>query len=192
VAAGCGLGKSGTATVSAEFDVLECQPGDEESGLEDYRFVAGYMSTERYAGILLVMIQRHRVNVEETDGVVIRMKLDDLLEQGLLHIDSERDLYTRVDTGKPLSLPITLAEADVNVSLSLFQTCPDFPTHNASGRLELSAIEIARDPMDTGRNEHLAGTITATLTRANAEGRVGELRAAFDFAPPRRPLTDFK
>jgi hypothetical protein len=179
--------------VSAEFDKLECQLGDEESGLEDYRFDADYMSTERFSGILLIMIQRHRVNVEETDGLVVRLSLSALLDAGLLVLDRSRELIVRADPAKPLPLEVSLDPEDVNASLSLFQTCPDFPTHNAfDGLLQLTAFDIREEPMDTGHMEHLAGTLTATLTRANAEGRVGTLRAAFDFAPPRRPLTDFQ
>ena len=193
LSAGCGLAKSGTASVSAQFDLPECQPNNEHDSLEDYSFNAGYMATERFAGTLLMMIQKHRVNVEETDALVVRMNLDDLLESGRLSIDSVNEQYVRPDPAVPLALDLTLDPEGTNASLSLFQTCPEFPTHQAiAGELIFTAIVISQDPEDTGRMEHLAGTLTATLTRSNAEGRVGTLQSAFDFAPPRQPLTDFK
>ncbi len=93
----------------------------------------------------------------------------------------------------PLVLPVSQNPSGANAALSLFETCPEFPTLDVlSGVLQLTTVTLAQDPQDTGRMERLAGTLTATLTRSNAEGRVGTLRAEFDFAPPRRPLTDFK
>jgi hypothetical protein len=191
--AGCGLGKSGTATVEAQFDMPECQIDKKVSSLEDYRFDARYMSTERFAGILLVMIQRHRVNVEETDGVVIRLSIDDLMESQQLALDSERHLFVQPDPATPIVLSVGRDPDGTNAALSLFSTCPEFPTHPVlAGELKLDTIIIAEDPDDTGRMEKLTGTLTATLTRSNAEGRVGTMLTVFDFAPPRRPLTDFK
>ena len=179
--------------MSAQFDEPECQIDKRKESLEDYSFNAGYMSTERFAGILLIMIQKHRVNVEETDGLVIRMSLEKLLEEGRLLLDDGTAQFVRSDATKPLILAVSLDEGDANAALSLFQTCPEHPTHQAQqGLLQFTTFNVAEDPMDTGRMEHLAGTLTATLTRSNAEGRVGMLRAAFDFAPPRRPLSDFK
>jgi hypothetical protein len=184
---------AGNATVTAEFDELECRIGKERGALDGYAFDADYMATERFAGTLLIQIQKHKVNVEETDGMVLRLQLDQLLDVGIIRADDASDQIVPTVTTAPLTLDLSTDEDDTNASLSLFQTCPEFPTHEAlSGEVRFDIFALAIDPDDTGRGEHLAGTVTATLTRANATGRVGDLRAEFDFLPPRRPLTDHR
>jgi hypothetical protein len=141
------------------------------------------------------MLQKHFANVEDTDGLVIRFPLDDMIDRGILKKErgqikrpSDQDLvvYTR-------SASIATS-SEMSAALSLFLTCPEFPQAYAmsGGVLTINKLTISADPVDTGEGEVLAGTLTATLTRANAKGPVGSLRAVFDFPPPRRPLTDFK
>jgi hypothetical protein len=180
----------GVGLVRASFSKNECKPGTERN-LEGYEFDAGYLATERFSGVLQVIIQKHRVNVEETDGLVIRLSLQRLLDQGVLEF--AREQIVRTDGDKPIVIRTSTAPEDANVSLSLFGTCPEFPTHyGQSGVLTIDKLTLAADPMDTGTGERIGGTMTATLTRANEREPVGTVEAIFDFAPPRRPLTDFK
>jgi hypothetical protein len=194
VCVGLGLlgceGAAGRATVSARFERAECKRGVERP-LENYSFDADYLATERFVGILHVIIQKHRVDVEETDGLVIRFSIQKMLESGVLIFD--RGQIVRADPSSPIIVQTSTAPSAANVSLSLFQTCPEFPTHYARGGvLTFDKLTLAGDPEDTGTGEVIAGTLTATLSRASETEPVGTLDAVFDFEPPRRPLTDFK
>jgi hypothetical protein len=185
---------SGTGTVRARFSPAECPPGQTDLDLADYAFEAGYLSTERFQDVLLVQIFRYPVRVEETDGLTFRLDLDALLDAGLLRVDEARGQLVRADPSQPLRLPLTESAAlGVNATLSLFQTCPEFPQFAAgSGTLTLTALTLAADPDETGEQERIAGTATATLTRTSTKASVGTLDAAFDFTPPRRPLATFR
>lgn len=177
--------------MEAAFDEPECQIGKERSTLDDYGFDADFMATERFGGILIILIQKYAVKVEETDSLVMRVNLDHLLELGLLVEDPAQEQIVRAGEA-PLELPTSRDPEDVNVALSLIQTCPEFPTHQAmSGTVRFTSFVLSLDAEDTGREERLAGTLTSTLTRANADGPVGSVRSTFDFEPPRQPLTDF-
>lgn len=189
---GCGVRSTGTAIVEVDLVEPECQVDKERSALEDYQFEADFMATERFAGILTVLLQRHPVKVEETDALVMRIDLDLLLELGLLAVDEAEEQIVLAEDAV-LELATTRDPDDVNVAVSLIETCPEFPTHQAlTGTVSFTTFVVAEDAKDTGRDERLAGTLAATLTRANADGPVGTVRSTFDFAPPRQPLTDFK
>jgi hypothetical protein len=179
----------GTGIVRAQFLENNCKPGTDRD-LENFEYSADYLATERFSGILQIYIQKYRVDIEETDGLLIRFSIDTLIEGGILKIDREQ--VVRTDPDAPLLLRTSTAATDANASLSLFGTCPEFPTHFGSGLLTIDKLALAADPMDTGTNERISGTLTATLTRSNSRFPVGEMEAIFDFAPPRRPLTDFK
>jgi hypothetical protein len=183
-------GPPGVGVVRASFVKNECKAGTERD-LDGYEYEANYLATERFSGILQIIVQKHKVDIEETDGLLIRVSLQRLLEQGVLIFDREQ--IVRAIPDKPIVVRTSTAREDANVSLSLFGTCPEFPTHYASqGVLTLDKITLTADPMDTGTGERLGGTLTATLTRSNERMPVGIVESFFDFAPPRRPLTDFK
>lgn len=182
----------GEATVRAHLDVGDCR-GTAEAGRDDFVFEGGYLATERYSGVLLIQLQEHAAEVEETDGLTIRLDLRPLLEDGRLVVDTQRDLIVRGDPERPLVIRTSTRSTDANVSLSLFSTCPEFPTAQAiDGQLVLDKLNLAEDPEDTGEGERLGGTVTATLARSSSAKPAGTLDATFDFSPPRRPLTDFR
>lgn len=191
VGLGCGA-PEGKGVVRGHFSSNECKPGTPRV-LEGFAFEAGYLATERFGGVLLIILQKHRVDVEETDGLVIRVRLDALLRTGALIVDEGRGQIVRKEPGAALALRTSSVAEDANIALSLFLTCPEFPTHYAvDGLLRLEKLTLSKLPEQTGEGESIGGTLTATLTRSNAEGPVGTLDAEFDFSPPRRPLTDFK
>lgn len=186
-------GATGSGTVEADFTVTDCPPGTPRPALEGYRFDAGWLATERFAGILIIHILEYAVRIEETDGLAIRLDIQRLLEDGLLVRDLGREQIVRADSDRPLEVPLALESPLGNAALSLFQTCPNFPTAYAlDGVLSLSHLTLASDPEATGERERLGGTVTATLTRSGAAAPIGTLRARFDFAPPRRPLVSFR
>lgn len=187
-------GNNGTGFVQARFSTPECPPGDRDESLELYRFDDPWMATERYSGILIIMVQEFRVRVEETDGLAVRLQLQDLLDTGELIIDRDRGQIVRSDPMRPIRVPVTAGPGTGQASLSLFSTCPLFPTHHAiDGMLELTTFSLAKDAKDTGRREVLAGTLTATLaTSRDLLAPVARLDAAFDFEPPVRPTAEFK
>lgn len=182
-------GAAGTGVVRAAFKENNCKPGTDRD-LANYEYRAQYLATERFSGILQIYIQKYRVDVEETDSLVIRFSVDELLRDGTLAIKDEQ--IVRADSNSPIVIRTSTLSGDANASLSLFGTCPEFPTHFGTGLLKFEEFTLALEPMDTGTNELLVGTLTATLTRNNAREPVGTMEAIFDFAPPRRPLTDFK
>ncbi len=189
---GCG-GPQGSGQVEVNFFEGSCLSDDPDPEPSVVRFDASYLATQRFAGILVIQVQEFRVNLEETDGLLIRLNIDHLLEEGQLVVDERRSHIVRSDPAVPLELPVGSGPGQADVSFSLFQTCADFPTsHGASGALSLRNITLAEDAVDTGENERITGTVTATLSRADLKGPAGTLRADFDFAPPRRPLLDFE
>jgi hypothetical protein len=182
----------GTGRVDAEFSVAECPPGLLAPDLVTFGFDAGYLSTERYLDVVLVQVFRYPVRVEETDGLTLRLDLAALRRRGLLRVDASRGQLVRSDLSRPLEIPLTPGAGEAGAVLSLFGTCPDFPQFpGAEGMVRLTALTLAAEPEDTGEQERLAGTLTATLTRSSTDARVGLLRASFDFTPPRRPLATF-
>jgi hypothetical protein len=182
----------GSARVVAHFKTNQCGLGQTADNLMNYNFDAAYMQTERFGGAMIIGIQKYRVSIEETDGLQIRIDLVALLNRGLLTDDRARHQIIRTDPTKPLVLATSTASTDANAVLSLFTTCPDFPSSEArSGVLSFDKLTLAEDPTNTGENERIGGTLTATLSRAYTSTAVGTLDAVFDFAPPRRPLTVF-
>ncbi|MCK6544410.1 hypothetical protein L6R52_00940 [Myxococcota bacterium] len=191
VTVGCD-GPNGAGVVRAWLDVGDCR-GTDAAGRDDFGFDAGYLATERYSGVLLIQIQEHAAEVEETDGLTIRLDLRPLLADGRIVVDHQRAQLVRGDGTRPLVVRTSTSPRDANVSLSLFGTCPEFPTsHAIDGQLVLDKLTLAEDPEDTGDGERLGGTVTATLARSSGTTPAGTLEATFDFSPPRRPLTDFR
>jgi hypothetical protein len=178
--------------VTAHFSKNECSAGN-SADLQNYGFDAGYLATERFDGFLLITIQKYRSALEEADGLAIRLNLKRLMKLGIFVDDTNRHQIVRADATRAALIKTSTLADDANASLNLFNTCPSFPSSYASrGRLSLDKVTLAEDPVDTGENESLGGTLTATLTRANEELPVGTIDVVFDFSPPRRPLIDNK
>lgn len=185
--AGC-EGSNGIGHVEAHLLPNECSP-ERSTVLDPYAYDAAYLATERFGSTLLIDIQKYRVDVEEGDGLVIRLDLGELIVRGDLILDRSRHQIVRRDPSRPLMIRTSTRSNEASVALSLFKTCPFFPTHVArDGVLAIDKLNIAEDPSNTGENERIGGVLTSTMARANARGAVGRLRADFDFAPPRRPL----
>jgi hypothetical protein len=163
---------NGSGLVEGVFGVRGCRPSGDRP-VESYRFNAGALSTDRFNQELEISIQEHMVRLEETDGVLIRITdINPLLAQ----------------TARPIVLPINRDPYGVNLTLSLFTTCPSWPTLIAStGTLSFDRFTINLDPTETGDHEVLTGSATVTLVTV-ATGTVGTLHIRFDFFPPRQPL----
>lgn len=182
-------GPDGSARVQAHFTASMCRPGGSAASPSDFSFDAGYLATERFGGALLISIQKYSDSINNTDGLQIRVDLTRLLKQKRLIVDMARGQIERADAAAALALQTTTSTTDANVALSLYVTCPDFPSSYASqGLLSFDEFTLASQPADTGDNERLGGTVTATLTRAGDDGPIGTLQAVFEFSPPRRPL----
>lgn len=186
------VGDDGTGYVEARFDPPECPIGEVNDSLKLLRYEAGWLATERYLGVIYLQVFDHQVRLEETDGLSIRVSLQDLVDQKLLVLDPVRDRLVRADEGQPLRLPVGLGQDEHNASLSLYLTCPDQPSFPAIGTLVFNDLVLAAEGEDTGVDEHVQGSFTATLTRSLEGPVVGQLRSEFDFLPPRQPLATFK
>ncbi len=186
--AGACNGPNGAGRVQAHFFKNECGPGDPQN-LASYNFDAGFLATERFGSMLTIDIQRYKSELEESDGLSIRLDLKRLMKLGVLTTDPKASQIVRADPTRAAVVTTSSLAGDANIALSLYTTCPNFPTSYAqNGVLTLDKVTIAADPTNSGENERLGGTVTATLTRANEDGPVGTLEAEFDFSPPRRPL----
>lgn len=161
----------GTGTVEGEFAVKECRRSGDRA-LAPYSFVAGKLGTQRFETSLTILVQEYEVDLEETDGLAIR-------------IDDLRPI--RALGPPPLRLRVSQSRDDVNAALSLFNTCPSRPTlHASAGELVLDQFTIQEDPDKTGQGEQITGTLTATVTAF--EGMVaGVIRASFNFKPGVEP-----
>lgn len=172
-AAGCGVAPNGSGRVDARLKVDECRPSGDFTG--GYRYEADRLDTQRFEDTLTILVLDYSVDIEQGDGLFIR-------------IDDVKTIGDPMTEPRPFSRSIDRSANGVNASLSLFQTCPDRPTLRASsGRVTFSSFSIATDPADTGDQELLVGTLTATLT--GVDGNVaGSLTAEFDFRPRRLPV----
>jgi len=178
MAAGCFVATNGTGSVGGSFFVKGCRPsGDRPPG--PYAFEADRMATQRIENVLEIIVQEYHVDLEESDGLLIR-------------IPDVRELRALSQAGKlPIRRTISMQRNDVNAALSLFQTCPDRPTLNAvSGTLTFDRFEIAALPEDTGNEEALKATLTATVTSVERGVPVGHISAVFDFIPSTRAITE--
>lgn len=171
----CNGPNNGTGGVDGDFFVEACRPsGDFER--QDYTFKARHLDTKRVNQSLQILIQKHRVRLEEADGL-------------LIHIEDIDPLQLR--TERPLRLPISTARSTPSVALSLFDTCPNRPTLNMTeGELVFDVFDIAPDPDDTGNAEQLTGTLTGTVVTIDGKTIAGTLRASFDFEPEPRPVSE--
>lgn len=183
--------REGTGDVRAAFTVTDCPPGDDNGGLEGYGYEAKFLGTARFQSTLTLQIFQHKSLPEETDGLAVRLELDALLAQGVLTPDPVSERYLL--TAPPARVPVAFDAPGAEVNLSLFQTCPDFPTvHGVAGTLTLDELRVAVDPEGTGHDEHVAGTLTASVARGVPLEVVGTVEAHFDFDVPRRPLMTFQ
>lgn len=142
--------------------------------------------------MLYLQVFDHQVRLEETDGLSIRLPLQDLVDAGVLVLDPVRDRLVRKDESRPLTLQVGATPKVSNASFSLYSTCPDQPNFPAYGTLTFDDLVLAAAGEDTGVDEHVKGAFTATLSRSLDGPLVGTLRSEFDFLPPRQPLATFK
>ena len=175
VAVGCSSPENGEGFVEGSFAITECRPsGDFEK--QDYRFDAGFLGTRRFKDTLTLNILEYAIELEETDGLLVR--IDQLSEL--------REIEER-----PFSKVISQSSTDVNVTLSLFQTCPDRPTLVASsGTIIFDEFEVSELPEDTGVEEIVAGTLTATVVGVDGETFAGVIRSEFNYRPGRLAITE--
>ncbi len=180
----------GEGSVQANFTVGDCPVGDSNSGLEDYGFEAAFLGTTRFNDDVSVQIYEHAGSLEDTDGLSIRFNLADLLRAGTLQADEANEAYNLASP--PLRVPLSHAGA-VSATLSMFHTCPHSPAvYAASGTLEFNVLRLVIDPDDTGDDERIEGTMTATVVRGVDMETVGTVQADFQFDVPKRPLMSFR
>jgi len=173
--------------VRADFTVTDCPPGDENDDLAGYGFEPGFFGVTRFDEDIAIQLWEHRGQLEETDGVSIKLRLSDLVAAGQLVEDGDSGRY-RV-AAPPLVLPLSLDGLGARSSLSMFQTCYDFPTvHAVRGTVRLDVLRLALDPEDLGHDERVEGTLTASIARGAPPEAVGTMQAEFAFDVPRRPL----
>ncbi len=176
--------------MQADFSITDCPPGDNNDGLRDYRYDARFLGVSRYQDDISIQLLEYPVLTEETDGLSIKLRITELVEQGTLLAGPDDKRY---QLAAPLTLPLALDGLGARASLSMFQTCPDFPTvHAVSGTLRLDRLSLAVDPEDTGHDERVEGTLTASIARGSPMQMVGDLRSDFGFDVPRRPLMTFQ
>jgi len=176
--------------VQADFSITDCPPGDNNDDLRGYRYDAGFLGVSRYHDDISIQVLEHPVLTEETDGLSIKLRITQLVEQGTLLAGPDDKRYR---LAAPLTLPLALDGLGARASLSMFQTCPDFPTvHAVAGTLRLDRLSLAVDPEDTGHDERVEGTLTASIARGSPMQMVGDLRSDFSFDVPRRPLMTFQ
>ena len=135
---GCLVSGNGYGRVSGHFFVKGCRPsGDLPPG--PYAYEADRLATNRVENVLEIIIQEHHVDLEESDGLLVRL-------------GDVRELRALAESGKlPIVRQVSEARTDVNVALSLFDTCPDRPTlHATSGTITFEKYRIAARPEDTG------------------------------------------
>lgn len=173
LAASCNRGGIGKGEVSGSFFVRECSSGGDRA-LAPYSFSADLLGTRRLRENLQIALYDDAVDFEETDALLILIgNVDPLL----------------ADPTRPLVRRVSRDPADVNLALSLFVTCPKRPTlHGLSGEIRFEKFDIASDPADTGRQEALAGTLTASVVSADLTEAAGSIELSFDFIPGDPPL----
>ena len=159
-------------------------------GRGGFGFDADYIATERFEGVLFIQIFEYRLLREETNGLAIRLDLNAMADTGALQRDTGSD-FLRLTS--PVTLALEAGPAVAGATLDLFEACPLDPTLLATpGALTLTELTLQKDADDTGEDERLRGTLTATVTRASVGGPVGQLTASFDFSPPEQPLKTFQ
>jgi len=171
----CSGPDNGQGFVEGRFQIAECRPsGNFEK--QDFRYDADHLGTMRFHDTLTLGILRHAVELEETDGLLIRLE----------------DVSSILDSApRPIIRQISRDPSDVNVSLSLFETCPDRPTLFAvSGQISFSQFSVSEDPEDTGLHEVLAGTLTATVVGVDKETIAGTIHSEFSYRPDTLAVTE--
>lgn len=198
---GAGCEPNGDGFVRADFSPPDCPPGERNEDLVAYSWEAQFLATDRYFEIVIIQVQRFRVDLFETDSVGIRLDLEGLERSGLLV--REGRFYRPAMT--PLTIPIEgpdevaaseglEARDQAQVVLSLFGTCERFPGYTAvSGSVVFDELRLRIDGSETGDNERLIGRVeTASLSYEQAPAPIGVLEATFAFDPPERPLREFE
>jgi hypothetical protein len=173
--AACSSADNGEGFVEGRFRVAECRPSGDFVE-QDFRYDAGFLGTMRFLNTLTLSILHHAVELEETDGLLIRLG----------DVQSLRESSER-----PIIRAVSRESTDVNVTLSLFETCPDRPTLVASqGQIEFTDFAVAVDPEDTGVEEVVAGTLTATIVAADGVTIAGHVHSEFNYRPEVLAVTE--
>jgi hypothetical protein len=168
----CNRSAPGWARVEGTFFVEDCTRG-EDVRFDAFAYDAGYLATRRFEDSLSIQLFRSQVRVEETDGLTIQ----------LASVDAVR-AFPAPTPERPLLLPIGPHQSTARAILSLYTTCPRRPTLAVrTGTLALTRALLTSDPLDSGDEEHLTGTLTASVVGADDAVVVGSLRASFDFEP---------
>lgn len=174
-----------------DFTVEDCPPGSSNDDLRGYGYEPTFLGTTRYLDEITIELREYRTRGFESDGLRIGLDVARLQADGHLVLDEAEDRWRLA--APPLTLPVAFEGPEARVSLSLFDTCPDFPTSfGVSGTLVFDDLRVANDPEDTGHMERYAGTLTASIARGSPLEGIGVLRATFDFEAPRRPLMTFE
>lgn len=164
----CKLGAPGTGDVAGHFIVDDCHDG-ETATFPRYGFTASLLSTRRFERALDIVLNDEAVDLEETDGLIIQ-------------IPDVRPLIS--DIARPIVRPLGRGQDQLRASLSLFTTCPFHPTlHAISGEVRFDKLTIAPDPDNTGVNEVVEGSMTATVAGTDPDLAVGVVDARFSFRP---------
>ena len=151
--------------------IEECTTG-EVGEFDDYEYSPTDYRTRRFENVLFVSLQDNAVTPIESD--VLDIRIPDLT---LLRSMPER----------PLELPMVLEAAGINVTLSLYRTCPRTPQLRAlSGVLSFDVSQVADDPEDTGVQENIRGTLTATVVGVDPTRPAGWIESEFSFVPSGR------
>lgn len=153
------------------FLIEECTTSTERR-FSDYEYTPTSFRARRSEDVLFISIQHYAVNPIESD--VLDIRIPDL---SLLRSMPQR----------PLRLPLSLENTGINATLSLYETCPRTPQLRAhSGALILDVFQIADDPEDSGVQENLRGTLTATVVGVDPTRPAGRIESAFSFVPSGR------
>jgi hypothetical protein len=171
----CQSPENGTGRVDATLRVAECRPSGDLAE-DGYGWEASRLNTKRFHDTLTVVVQEFAVDLEETDGLLLRIPNLEVL---------------RGDRTRPLVRRLGRDRDGLNASLSLFQTCPDRPTLNvATGTVSFDVFEIAADPEDTGVGERVEGSLSGALVGVDGRSSAGRVEARFAFEPLTRPVSE--
>lgn len=153
------------------FLVEECTTGT-EGRFERYEYSPDSFRARRSDNVLFISIQHRAVTPIESDVLDIRIPDVNIL---------------RSMPQRPLRLPLSLDNDGINATLSLYETCPRTPQLRAhSGTLVFEVFQIAIDPEDSGVQENIRGTLTATVVGVDPARPAGRLESEFSFVPSGR------
>ncbi len=173
--------------VDAQFSPAECPPGEPKEKLRDFGFDPNRLQTQRFGEVVILQILQHRAVQEEVDNLSVRIDMQPLLDQGLMEVRG--DFYEL--TQSPIMVSLSSTTADL--ALNLYSTCPDRPNATSTdGQVTLQNFRIAVVDSDTGEQELITGSVSATVEMRARTTVTAQVQASFDFAPPRSSLITFE